>query len=277
MPSFDSVRFWITVSLLLVTLVTTIVSNWKKLQHLWKTRHLRKVWGIKDGDAVIVVCSELENPGSRQWVEPREFIYNLKYGDVDAYIEVMITLFRLYPTIKLRVMSAGEANSIRLDFAKHFVVIGGSDYNAFTMKVLNWGETQFEYRSPDMDTQSTDHPDEIVIYDKVNKTERCFTTETRDFGYFERIINRHNPDTRIILIGGCHTIGVTGAIKAFSMVPNEEGEIHPVVLRNAKLVKKKVGKNKCFSVLVEAELISETISVPVVRSKDITVNSDLNA
>ena len=59
-----------------------------ELRNYWRTRHLRKVWGIKNGDQVIVVCSELDEPEARQQVEPREFIYSYKYGDLDAYIEV---------------------------------------------------------------------------------------------------------------------------------------------------------------------------------------------
>lgn len=108
---------------------------------------MRKVWGINNGDSVIVVCSELENPEERQYVEPREFIYNLKYGDVDAYFEVVTTLLRLYPAIKLRVMSAGEVEATRVDLASHMILIGGPDYNAMTERMLSRRMTQFEYRS----------------------------------------------------------------------------------------------------------------------------------
>lgn len=277
MLNFASIEFWINVFLLILALITGILSNWKKLRHLWRTRYLRKVWGIKDGDAVIVVCSELENPETRQHVEPREFIYNLKYGDVDAYFEVVITLLRLYPAIKLRVMSAGELEATRVDLASHLIVIGGPDYNTLTNRVLSWNVTQFEYRSSDMAARSTQHPDEIVIYDKLHDREYCYESDDRDFGYFERIVNPHNSDRRIVLIGGCHTIGVTGAVKAFSMAESEDGEIPQGVLRNAKIVAKRVGKTKCFSVLVAVERVGQTISVPVIRKRDITVNSDLNA
>lgn len=277
MLNFASIEFWTNVFLLIVAALTGIWSNWKKLRHLWRTRFLRKVWGIKDGDSVIVVCSELENPETRQRVEPREFIYNLKYGDVDAYFEIVITLLRLYPAIKLRVMSAGEIEATRLDLARHLIVVGGPDYNTLTNRVLSRNVTQFEYRSPDMATRSTLHCDEIVIYDKLYDREYCYESDDQDFGYFERIVNPHNPDSRIVLIGGCHTIGVTGAVKAFSMAESEDGGIPQGVLRNAKIVAKRVGKAKCFSVLVVAERVGQTISIPVVRNEDITVNSDLNA
>jgi hypothetical protein len=274
MPRLESIEFWVNFYALLVSLVGILLST-RKLRHFWKTRHLRRVWGLRDGDSVIVVCSELDNPETRQNVEPREFIYCLKYGDVDAYFEVVTTLLRLYPRVKLRVMSAGEIEATKLDLARHIIIIGGPDYNALARRVLSWGITQFDYRTPYLDTRSTKHPKEIVIFDKLTNKEYCHTADIRDYGYFERTVNPHNPDSRVVLVGGCHTIGVTGAVKAFSMAESEEGEIPHGVLRNASLVAKRIGRNKSFSVLVEAERIGQTISAPVVTTNRITVIGDL--
>ena len=112
---------------------------------------------------MVVVCSELDDPPSRQFVEPREFIYSLKYGDLDAYVEVLLTLARLFPAVRVKVMSAGELNAARVDLGTHVVVIGGPDYNSVAARVLEWDKTQFEYRSPDMAEASCDHPREIVL------------------------------------------------------------------------------------------------------------------
>ena len=278
----NSVATLINAYAVILTLLTARPST-KKFLHWWRTRHLQKVWGIKDGDSVIVVCSELDNPKKRQLVEPpREFIYSLKYGDVDAYFEVVTTLLRLYPAIKLRIMSAGEATATQVDFARHLILIGGPDYNALTKEILNQDVTQFDYRSPDGDTQSEKNPQEIVLYDKQNKNEYCFPTKIsddkdsdRDYGYFERIANPRNRKKNIVFIGGCHTIGVTGAVKAFSMAPNEEGAIQDPVLCNAALVAGRVGKARTFAVVVSADrVLSQTISTPVVKSADITVRPD---
>ena len=268
MSIFEFITDWVNIYATIITLWGALLST-KRLFRLWRTRHLRKVWGIKNGDSVIVVCSELEDPEERQLVEPpREFIYSLKYGDVDAYFEVVTTLLRLYPAIKLRIMSAGEATTTRMDLAKHLILIGGPDYNALTKQLLDHG-TQFDYRSPYVATQSDRHPEEIVLYDKLNDKEYCFTTETQDYGYFERIVNPHNPKRNVVLIGGCHTIGVTGAAKAFSMAESEEGEIPRHVLSNAASVARRVGKTKTFAVLVPVERVGQTISTPVVQSDDV--------
>ncbi len=255
----------------LILSVVAVVLNTGKLRHLWRTRHLRKVWGIKNRDSVVLVCSELDDPEEKQNLEPREFIYSLKYGDVDAYFEAVTTLLRLYPDLRLRVVSAGEAQGARMDLTKHLVLIGGPDYNAVTEHVLGRNVTRFDYRSPDSAARSEDHPEEIALYDRIRKKEFSHETDMRDFGYFERIVNPNNPDARIILIGGCHTIGVAGAVKSFSMADSEDGAIPPNVLRNASLVAKRVGKRKEFSVLVEVERVGQTISVPVVKNENIMV------
>jgi hypothetical protein len=246
----------------------------KKIKRLWKTRHLRKVWGIKDGDSVIIVCSELEEPEERQNVEPpREFIYSFKYGDLDAYIQVVVTVLRLFPNVKLRVMSSGEAQNAPIDLAHHLILVGGPDYNAMTARILKMNVTQVTYRSPYLDQQSKQYPKEIVLYHTVLDCESCYTTKEHDFGYFERIKNPNNPASKIILLGGCHTIGVTGAVKAFSMFENEQGEISKLILKNARTTAKKISRNSEFAVTVDAELTGQTIPASVVHKSNIAVRN----
>jgi hypothetical protein len=269
MISVENISLGIKLYALIISIVGAFWST-KRLSRFWKTRHLRKVWGIKDGDYVVIVCSELDEPDERQNIEPREFIYNMKYGDVDAYFEVMITLLRLFPRIKLRVLSAGEAEKTRVDLANHLILIGGPDYNEMTKRILKKGITQYSYRSPYVEEQSSNYPDEIVIYHLSTNKEFCEFTDERDYGYFERVINPNNPESQIVLIGGCHTIGVTAAVKAFSMAESEQGEIPRVVLANAKMVSKKISRKSEFSVLVAAERVGQTINVPIVRDENIT-------
>ena len=244
-----------------------------RLHRSWKTRHLRKVWGFRDRDSITVVCSELDDPPTRQLVEPREFIYSLKYGDLDAYVEVALTLARLFPAARVRGMSAGEFQAAPVDLAANLVVIGGPDYNPVAERVLKWDKTQFEYRSKDMDEASANYPDEIVLHDKKSDTEYCYVHGDRDYGYFERFPNRHNPKRQVVVIGGCHTIGVAGAAKAFSAAENEESDVS-TVLGNAALVRKKVGKGRRFAVLVDVERVGQTISVPIVQSDNISVPTE---
>ena len=197
----------------------------------------------------------------------------MKYGDVDAYFEVIVTLLRLYPNIRLRILSAGEVEKTRIDFARHLILIGGPDYNSVTGRILGKRITQFYYRSPYVEERSIEHPEEIVIYDKASDKEYCELSDEKDFGYFEKIKNPNDPDKQVILIGGCHTIGVTGAAKAFSMAESEHGEIPKVVLKNAKTVAKKLSKHSEFSVLLSAERIGQTINTPLVDVDKIAVKN----
>jgi hypothetical protein len=271
MLSIYSIKSGLAVYAVLLSVIGAVQAT-KKLWTLWRTRHLRHVWGIRNGDKVVVVCSELDDPASRQYVEPREFIYSLKYGDVDAYFETLVTLLRLFPAIRMRVMSAGELESTRLDLSGHIVVIGGPDYNALAARILAWKMTEFDYRSPDLATVSEKHPEEIVLCQKSTGREYCYKDDTRDFGYFERIPNPHSAKSHIVLIGGCHTIGVAGAAKAFSLADFEDGQTSASVLQNAAIIDKRVGRAKSFAVLLEAERIGQTISVPLVRREHITVS-----
>ncbi len=261
----------ILAAFLLILIITEVILKAKEIARFLRTRNIRKVWGIKNGDSVIVVCSELEDPEQRQRVEAREFIYNLKYGDVDAYFEVVVTLLRLFPDIKLCIQSSGEAETTRIDMARHIILIGGPDYNAITAKILGKNITQYNYKKPYVSVESGHNFDEIVLYDQINDKEYYEDTDEKDYGYFERIQNPNNPDNKIILIGGCHTIGVTGAVKAFSMFDSEQGEIPDVVLRNAEIVAKKISKKSEFSVLVKVELFSQTVNRPIVNEENIIV------
>lgn len=270
MGLLDSLNFWLNVYAIVLTLIGALFST-KRLSRFWKTRHLRRVWGIKDGDYVVVVCSELDEPQQRQNIEPREFIYSLKYGDVDAFFEVIITLLRLFPKIKLRIMSSGEAQNSKVNLDQHLVLVGGPDYNSITARFLKNKTTQFQYLSPYLSEASKTYPQEIVLFDTKNKTEHCANTDENDFGYFERIRNPNNPENKVVLLGGCHTIGVTAAVKAFSMAESEQGEIPKMVLENAKKLAKRISSESQFSVLVAAERVGQTINTPIVKSTNITV------
>jgi hypothetical protein len=271
-PSIDDFSFFIKVYAVALSSISVVLST-RKLKHLWRTRNLRKVWGIKDGDYVAVVCSELDKPEKRQHVEPREFIYSLKYGDVDAFFEVIVTLLRLFPKIKLQICSSGEAETMRMDLSRHLILIGGPDYNVITERILKKGITQISYRSPYLGEKALSCPEEIIIYETATNHEYCEHTDEKDYGYFERIRNPHNPKSNIILIGGCHTIGVTCAAKALSMAESERGELPAIVLENARKVAKEISRDSEFAVLIRGERLGQTLSTPIVEDKRITLKA----
>ena len=55
----DTYALFVRTYALLLTIIGVTLST-RKLKRFWKTRHLRKLWGIKERDYVLVVCSELD-------------------------------------------------------------------------------------------------------------------------------------------------------------------------------------------------------------------------
>lgn len=284
MIDLDSISFWVNLYAIILTIIGSFIYI-RKIPHLWKTRYLRRVWGIKDGEKVTIVCSELDDPEKRQNLEEREYIYSLKYGDLDAYIEVLVTLLSLYPSLKLRVISVGEINHTKQDLSTHIVVVGGPDYNELTKKILKTDKTRFNYKSPYLEISSETYPDEIVIFDKITNKEYCSLTDDEDFGYFEQLPNPYNPENKVILLGGCHTIGVTGAVKAFSSGISDDGKISKIVLRNSKNIWKwfprkwkylprKFRTTQHYSVLLQVHKIGQNISIPEVKDGNIFLKNE---
>lgn len=261
---------WLELLLLILTLIS-IYKNVPKFLKLWETRNLRKIWGFRDKDFVTIICSELDEPEERQNLEPREYIYNLKYGDLDAFFEVVITLLRLYPKIKLKILSSGEAEISKLDLSQNLVLIGGPDYNAVTKSILDTKKTIFYYKSIYNESVSKKYPNEIVICHRIRDIEYCEEDDTKDFGYFERLSNPFNPKKKIIILGGCHTIGVTSAIKSLSLFNNELGQISNNVIENSKKVSKQINRSSQFAILINGIKFGQSINIPIINTNNVFI------
>ncbi len=58
------------------------------------------------------------------------------------------------------------------------------------------------------------------------------------------------------------------------MADSEHGEIPKIVLKNAKIVAKKLKKGADFSVLLSSERVSQTINTPIVDTKKVTIGNN---
>src|SRR5258706_20341 len=184
--SIEKAKFIIYIFAFILTIIE-VIQIIRRVIHKRPTRHLRKVWGIKDKEDVILVCSELEDPEEQQIVKDKledeqgEFIYNPKYGDLDAYFEVVYTLLKLYPNLKLRILSCGEAAKIKLEYDKTLILIGGPDYNTTTREFLQYAKIY--YRSPDCEEQSTEYTNQTIHTPDV-KEEMIFTETKKNWYSF---------------------------------------------------------------------------------------------
>jgi len=230
-----------------------------------KVRHIRKIFGFKNGDTVILVCSELPKPLNRQLVEKREFIYLMKYGDLDAWVEYLLSMIRTFPRVNFEVQSSGEALINKLNLDTHIALIGGPDYNKLTEYFIDNKMTRFSYAEIN---------GEITLVDKITKKNYFYTTLEKDYGYIEKFSNPYNRSKWVFIFGGCHTIGVTSAVKFFSAFSNGKSKISNVALKNAESVIKNKNINIAnFALLINAAKIGSTISYPCYENNLIDIQN----
>ncbi len=239
--------------------IVGIVAGFNKIRRLIVYRNLRKVLGISDGDRVVVVCSELDEAEKRQMVEDREYIYLMKYGDLDAWVELIFSLLRIYPNIDLRIMASGEAMSSTIDLQHQILLIGGPDYNLLTRRLHDMGATRMGYAEEVTQAGNS----EIALVDKVTSKRFYHTTLEKDFGYIERIVNPFDQERQILFFGGCHTVGVTAATKFFSAFSGGRAVTAKQALENARVVARELkGREQPFSLLVQGNKVGSSIAAP---------------
>lgn len=249
----EQVEAIVTVLSVIFSLIGIIYSI-IEIARYWHLRNIREVLGIKSGDDVLIVCSELPDPIDRQMVEPREYIYLMKYGDLDAWVEYLLSMVKMFPKVNLHIKSSGEALQNPMDLEGHISIIGGPDYNKMAEHFISHGLTRMEYTEVD---------DEIVIRDKKTNKLYFYKTIDKDFGYIEKIPNPYNSKKSVILFGGCHTVGVTSAVRFLSAYSNGKSKVSDIALNNAKLlVQKEEIKLDRFVILINSTKLGATISYP---------------
>ena len=224
---------------------------------------------------MLVVCSELSDPHIRQMVEPREFIYLMKYGDLDAWVELIFSLLRIYPNIDLQIMSSGEALASRVDLEHQILMIGGPDYNLLVRRIHDMGVNRIGYG---LKTTATSPEQEITICDKTTGKERYYEHLDRDYGYIERIANPFDPSKQILFFGGCHTVGVTSATKFVSGFSEGRQHISKKTLINARALASQIGRRKKdFVLLIDASKIGSSVAQPSYREAELFVGQSREA
>ena len=83
-----------------------------------------------------------------------------------------------------------------------------------------------------------------------------------DFGFFLKKRNPFNPDKKLVIIGGPHTYGVFGAIKAFSYWGSTKDDIS---YNNCKEVVDKLGHDPNFCALFEVHGIESSVLTPKIN------------
>ena len=237
----------------------TYMEKTQKSEYLFK-----KIWGFDDNDEIIVICSELDKPEIRMYPEEHEFIYLSKYGDVDTFMEVMLTLNKLYPKAEILPLTGEEARERRIPYTGNLVLIGGPDYNATTRLFQKLAPLEYEYGEGEDDIYLRDRKTKVLYSPEFSQ--ESGHRMTKDFGFFLKIKNPNNPENTLVMIGGAHTVGVYGAAKAFSY----EGETRQgIQYQNCKLITDSLGYDPEFCSILEFHGTDQTVDPPLVSPNEI--------
>lgn len=221
------------------------------------TYYFKSLWGYDEYDSVLVICSELDEPEKRQHPVPNEYIYLSKYGDVDSLVEVLVTLHRLYPHLDVKFHSADEVKAIPNEFTGNIILIGGPDYNRITGLFDQYSPYEYLVGATDEDISIMKKSTEEVYIPKI-EAESC-RNKIVDYGFFLKMKNPYNHKKKLIMIGGPHTYGVFGAIKAFSYWGGTKDDLS---YTNCKEVVDTLGHDPDFCALFEVHGIESSVLTP---------------
>jgi hypothetical protein len=159
--------------------------------------------------------SEFANPSAPNYI----YIDNL--GDRDSLLEVLMFLSKHYPRSILYKYSSEDFPPKFLE--RDLVILGGPGIpgmepgNSLCRLMSERGRMTVSY-NPDGECAYFNGREWKTQYDAKNRI-------TRDFGYFARMPNPFDHRSTVILIHGSHTLGVLGAVRAFSDHPNANENI----------------------------------------------------
>lgn len=229
----------------------------------FRYRLARSFFGFRNGQRVLIVCSELDDAETRQWVEPDEFIYMLKYGDLDALFGLVWLIREIYPRCRLEVLSSKEAQSGNIDYDRDVILIGGPDYNKVCEHMLKESSALLGY--VEMPCEGAEPRIGLSALGR----EPWYGGETHnDFGYIEVGENPFAKGRRAFFFGGCHTIGVTASTKVLQLNNDLGGGLTPTARDNLVRIRRFRRFRNRFCVVFRAALVGATIPGPSVANAD---------
>lgn len=219
--------------------------------------YAKSLWGFSEYDSVLVICSELDEPEKKQHPEPNEYIYLSKYGDVDSLVEVLVTLHKIFPELNVTFRSANEVGAIQEKYTDNLILIGGPDYNKITQYFQEFSPYEYLQGRNEYDIRIGRKGKGDVFIPKINEEEGL--KKIVDYGFFIKRRNPYDPKKKLIMVGGSHTYGVFGAIKAFSWYESRKDDL---AFQNCKDVVESLGHDPNFSALFEVHGLESSVLTP---------------
>lgn len=206
-------------------------------------------WFPADTAEIYVVASPADEKVQDAQLASRNYAFMDNLGDRDAILEIVKLLSKYYPKAHISIM---ETDRFPSDSLRNNIVViggpGGTEYVSFDGKVIDDEGNKIckmftqKFKSHvsytnDCEFMNVDGTTYSAGYDVDGFM-------NSDYGYFASIVNPINPNNRVVLIHGIHTLGVVGAAMAFSTDIKAE--------MNYRLLHKTITENKALSIEFEA-------------------------
>lgn len=216
--------------------------------------YFKSLWGFNENDHVYIICPELPEPKKKQELEPEEYLYLGKYGDIDSFREAHISLSKLYPRLKIDSCTSKEFKEYSgTSYEDNLILIGGPDYNKITEEFMK--HTPFEFLEENETT--------ILGNKSSNQRFKSNIGKGIDYGFFCKIPNPWS-NKKLIMINGIHTYGVHGAAKCFSLFDEQD-----IPSNNCKEVIEELGDDPNFAIILETNIIDKRVMTPKINRKDL--------
>lgn len=224
--------------------------------------YFRSLWGFDELDDVTIICSELDEPEKRQHLEPNEYLYLGKYGDLDALVTTIVTMHKIYPNLHVKFYTGNERMNMREPYTGNIILIGGPDYNAVAKHFERYCPFEYQAGKTENDISIKNKETGELFKPKIELVNKKHMIE--DYGFFVKIKNPFDEKHKLIMIGGPHTYGVLGAARAFSDSLADSAEIS---FQNCKDTILKFGVDPEFSAVFPVHCIENSIQTPKIDKK----------
>ncbi len=215
----------------------------------------RLLWSLIPSLRTIIIPGIL--PESYTGNRFEDYIRLRNYSDLDAVLEVIETIHRLYPRMDISIQSASSVNDLPKNWEQsNIVFIGGPDFNRVVGEFDDLVPIQYQY-GPNGEVWLR-HKETGKEY-KPEFYERAGQRVAKDYGFFLTRKPKEYAPAKMIFIGGARTWGVHGAASLVSCTSfNKQARGYS----NVRQLVSEFGSNPSLLIPVEVTGTSEAIHPP---------------
>jgi hypothetical protein len=228
---------------------------------------LRQLWRLAEGhpDELVVVGPDTRRRKELPTEEAAEYSSLEFLGDKDSILEVCVQLARTYPGCQItRLPSSRLPREARV---KPLVVVGGPvgeeglGGNELAAELIDYLELPISY-SEDCDTMRFSDDSFGSEYKTTGIGKKTRRRLVKDCGLIARLTNPWSTSARILMFQGNHTVGVLGAVRALSSVPQ--------AWENSSEIVSRFGQDPLFVAPCTVPIPGGTVVPPLVDQSRLT-------